>query len=73
MGYPMAVNLRKGLGHETTLLICDVNQSAIAKFRKEMEGQGPIEVVDNGLEAVQRSVSSRRSLLSWGEEEERRG
>ncbi len=57
MGYPMAVNLRKGLGHEYTLLICDVNKDAIAKFQKQMEGQGPVEVVGNGLEAVKKAVS----------------
>lgn len=56
MGYPMAVNLRKGLGQEYTLLICDVNKDAIAKFQKEMKGQGPIEVVENGVQAVSRSV-----------------
>ncbi|KAE8447530.1 hypothetical protein EG329_010660 [Mollisiaceae sp. DMI_Dod_QoI] len=55
MGYPMAVNLRKGLGHEYTLLICDVNKDAIAKFQKQMEGQGPVQVVENGLEAVKKA------------------
>lgn len=55
MGYPMAVNLRKGLSSEYTLLICDVNKDAIAKFQKEMGGQGPIEVVENGSEAVKRA------------------
>ncbi|CZR54231.1 related to 3-hydroxyisobutyrate dehydrogenase [Phialocephala subalpina] len=55
MGYPMAVNLRKGLSSEYTLLICDVNKDAIAKFQKQMEGQGPIEVVENGMEAVKRA------------------
>lgn len=62
MGYPMAVNLRKGLSSEYTLLICDVNKDAIAKFQKEMKGQGPIEVVENGSQAVKRAV--RLPLLS---------
>lgn len=56
MGYPMAVNLRKGLSSEYTLLICDVNKEALAKFQKEMEGKGPIEVVENGLEAIKKAV-----------------
>jgi hypothetical protein len=57
MGYPMAVNLRKGLSADYTLLICDVNKEALAKFQKEMKGKGPIEVVENGHEAVGRAVS----------------
>jgi len=55
MGYPMAVNLRKGLSEDHTLLICDVNKEALSKFQKEMEGKGPVEVVENGLEAVKKA------------------
>lgn len=57
MGYPMAVNLRKGLSEDYTLLICDVNKEALAKFQKEMDGKGPIEIVENGSEAVKKAVS----------------
>lgn len=64
MGYPMAVNLRKGLGKEYTLLICDVNKDAIIKFQKQMEGQGPIEVVETGVQAVSRSVCPFNTFLS---------
>ncbi len=53
----MAVNLRKGLSEDYTLLIYDVNKDALSKFQKEMEGKGPIEVVENGLEAVKKAVS----------------
>ncbi|RYP65710.1 hypothetical protein DL771_008155 [Monosporascus sp. 5C6A] len=52
MGYPMAKNLRAGLGREKTLLICDVNAEALSSFQKEMDGKGPIGKVENGFEAV---------------------
>ncbi|KAH7056920.1 3-hydroxyisobutyrate dehydrogenase-like protein [Macrophomina phaseolina] len=52
MGYPMAKNLRKGLGPDQTLLICDVNRDAISRFKEEAAGQGPVEVVSNGFEAA---------------------
>jgi 3-hydroxyisobutyrate dehydrogenase len=55
MGYPMAVNLRKGLPASTTLLICDVVPSAISKFQSETADLGPVEVIQNGFEAVQRA------------------
>jgi len=58
MGYPMALNLRKGLGKEYTLLICDVVQDALSKFQVDAEGLGPVEVVQNGFEAVKKAVSS---------------
>lgn len=57
MGYPMAKNLRKGLGPEKLLLVCDVNKHALERFQQEIEGSGPVEVVSNGLEAVQRAAS----------------
>ncbi|KAK3388032.1 hypothetical protein B0H63DRAFT_448814 [Podospora didyma] len=38
MGYPMAKNLRAGLGPEKVLLICDVNHEAITRFKIETEG-----------------------------------
>lgn len=54
MGYPMAKNLRAGLGHEKTLLICDVNTEALERFTSETTGAGygPVEVVSNGYEAA---------------------
>ncbi|KAF2119447.1 3-hydroxyisobutyrate dehydrogenase-like protein [Lophiotrema nucula] len=55
MGYPMALNLRKGLPSSHTLLICDVVESAIARFLQDAEGQGPVEVIKSGHEAVQRA------------------
>lgn len=59
MGFPMAINLRSGLSPENTLLICDVNQEAISRFQKQIEGKGPVKVVSSGFEAVQAAVSSR--------------
>lgn len=59
MGYPMALNLRKGLDSSYTLLICDVVLDAISRFQKDAEG--PVEVTKSGYEAVQRAV---RSLFS---------
>ncbi|KAF2683187.1 3-hydroxyisobutyrate dehydrogenase-like protein [Lentithecium fluviatile CBS 122367] len=55
MGYPMAINLRKGLDKSYTLLICDVVPEALTRFQKESEGQGPVEVIQNGFEAVQKA------------------
>jgi len=56
MGYPMAKNLRAGLDRETTLLICDVNSEALARFRKEMIAEGPVEIISNGYEAATAAV-----------------
>ncbi|KAK3388035.1 6-phosphogluconate dehydrogenase [Podospora didyma] len=52
MGYPMAKNLRAGLGSDKILLICDVNHEAIKRFKIETEGQGPVFVVKNGYQAA---------------------
>lgn len=59
MGYGMAVNLRTKMDPEMTLLICDVNTSALEKFQKQMEGKGPIAVVQNGAEAARKAVRSQ--------------
>jgi hypothetical protein len=56
MGYPMAKNLRAGLGQDTKLLICDVNTDALDRFKVETEGQGRVEVVSNGYEAAKTAV-----------------
>ncbi|KAF2276588.1 3-hydroxyisobutyrate dehydrogenase-like protein [Westerdykella ornata] len=51
MGYPMALNLRKGLDSSYTLLICDVVEDALARFIRDAEGHGPVEVIRNGFQA----------------------
>jgi len=63
MGYPMAVNLRSKVGSETTLLVCDVSQEAIQRFKDQMQGQGPIEVVKNGYEAAIAAVRGLSRLV----------
>lgn len=57
MGYDMAVNLRTKVNRDTTLVVCDVNQEAIDRFRAEVMDHGPIEVARNGFEAIQKAVS----------------
>jgi 3-hydroxyisobutyrate dehydrogenase len=57
MGYPMAKNLRAGLGKEKTLLICDVSKEALDRFVKETEGQGPVKIISSGFEAAKAAVS----------------
>jgi 3-hydroxyisobutyrate/3-hydroxypropionate dehydrogenase len=59
MGYPMAKNLRAGLGPDKTLLICDVNAEALDRFKAETEGKGPVEIVINGFEAAKAAVRSQ--------------
>lgn len=56
MGYPMALNLRKGLGPDYTLLVCDVVEAAISSFQDDAQGRGPVAVVKNGFEAVNAAV-----------------
>ncbi|KAH7082671.1 3-hydroxyisobutyrate dehydrogenase-like protein [Paraphoma chrysanthemicola] len=53
MGYPMALNLRKGLDSSYTLLICDVSTDAISRFQHDADSHGPVAVVKSGYEAVQ--------------------
>ena len=60
MGYGMAVNLRSKLDRSKTFYICDVSEDAINRFKLELDGQGPIEVVQNGTEAVAVAVSHGR-------------
>ncbi|KAF2006079.1 3-hydroxyisobutyrate dehydrogenase-like protein, partial [Amniculicola lignicola CBS 123094] len=55
MGYPMALNLRKGLSPSHTLLICDVVPSAISRFQTDTKDHGPVEIIKNGYEAVQKA------------------
>jgi 3-hydroxyisobutyrate dehydrogenase len=56
MGYPMALNLRKGLDSSYTLLICDVVEDALSRFQEDAKGHGPVEVIKNGYEAARRAV-----------------
>ncbi|KAF2704652.1 3-hydroxyisobutyrate dehydrogenase-like protein [Pleomassaria siparia CBS 279.74] len=55
MGYPMALNLRKGLPTTHTLLICDVIPSALSQFQSDTSSLGPVEIVFSGYEAVQKA------------------
>ncbi|KAJ4298913.1 hypothetical protein N0V90_004156 [Kalmusia sp. IMI 367209] len=55
MGYPMALNLRKGLPASHTLLVCDVVPSSISTFHSQTTSLGPVETIENGFEAVQRA------------------
>jgi 3-hydroxyisobutyrate dehydrogenase-like beta-hydroxyacid dehydrogenase len=55
MGYPMALNLRKGLDDSHTLLICDVSTDALGRFQRDAEGQGPVSIVKGGFDAIQRA------------------
>ncbi|KAF2264960.1 3-hydroxyisobutyrate dehydrogenase-like protein [Lojkania enalia] len=55
MGYPMALNLRKGLDVSHTLLVCDVVPDAISRFQQDSKGKGPVEVIKSGYEAVQKA------------------
>lgn len=64
MGYGMAVNLRSKLDNSQTMYICDISNDAINRFRTELEGQGPIEVVENGAEAVKSAVCMQSTPIS---------
>jgi 3-hydroxyisobutyrate dehydrogenase-like beta-hydroxyacid dehydrogenase len=55
MGYPMALNLRRGLDGSHTLLICDVSSDALTRFQHDAEGHGPVSIVDSGHDAIQRA------------------
>ncbi|CAK7202832.1 hypothetical protein SEUCBS139899_005559 [Sporothrix eucalyptigena] len=59
MGYPMAVNLFKGLDDSKTLLVCDVSEDAISRFHIETDGlrkskpnSPSVSVVKNGFDAA---------------------
>jgi len=57
MGYGMAMNLRSKIGKEFTLVVCDLNGEVLDQFKAETSGLGPVEVVKNGFEAIQKAVS----------------
>lgn len=58
MGYPMAINLRRKLDPNVTLLISDISPAAVTRFQDEASEYGPVEVVQNGFEAAEDAVSS---------------
>lgn len=64
MGYPMAVNLRSKIGKDKTIVVCDVSAKACDKFKAEESVHGPIEIVKNGFEAIERAVSEDGSRTS---------
>lgn len=53
MGYPMALNLRRGLDSSHKLLICDVSTEILSRFCEEAKDRGPVEIAQNGYEAAQ--------------------
>jgi 3-hydroxyisobutyrate dehydrogenase-like beta-hydroxyacid dehydrogenase len=55
MGYPMALNLRKGLDDTHALLVCDVSTDALSRFQRDAEGHGPVSIVKGGFDAIQRA------------------
>lgn len=57
MGYPMAVNLRSKIGKEKKIVVCDINAAVCEKFKAEEWMHGPIEIVENGLKAIEVAVS----------------
>lgn len=57
MGWPMAANLRRKIGKDRDLVICDVSAEAISRFQSEMSEHGAIRVVSNGYEAAEAAVS----------------
>lgn len=69
MGYPMALNLRKKIGSDYKVLICDVVQDAFQKFEEEAAGTGPNGVVKTGYEAVQAAVHKILFYLTFLESE----
>jgi hypothetical protein len=66
MGYPMAVNLRKKMNTSAKILVCDVSQDQIAKYKSALSGEGEIEVVKDGAEAARRAVSKKITVYICG-------
>jgi 3-hydroxyisobutyrate dehydrogenase len=58
MGYNMAVNLRTKMPKEQTLVVCDVSETAISRFREQMKDSGPVVIAKTGSEAIQQAVST---------------
>lgn len=57
MGYPMAVNLRNKIGNHKAMVVCDVNQLALEKFRSGIPGEsGPVSIASTPVEAITLAV-----------------
>lgn len=56
MGFPMALNLRKGLSADHAMYVCDVSDDVIERFKTAAEGMGPVYAIKNGKEAVTLAV-----------------
>lgn len=56
MGWPMAANLRRKIGGDRELVICDVSHDAISRFQTGLREHGPIKVVSSGREAFEAAV-----------------
>ena len=56
MGYPMAQNLRRGMGEGDGLVVFDVNEAATGRFVAE-SGRGRVEVGGSVVDVVGKSVS----------------
>lgn len=52
MGYPMAMNLKRGLPSDVKFVICDVNEEAVQKFRSAVDSKGSVEVASNAAELI---------------------
>lgn len=68
MGYPMAVNLLKGLDASKTLLICDVSDEAIKQFlddarRSDATASPSVSVVKNGYDAAKAAVCNTAAVF----------
>ncbi|KAK0668090.1 NAD binding domain of 6-phosphogluconate dehydrogenase-domain-containing protein [Cercophora samala] len=58
MGYPMAKNLRAGLGSDKSLPMCDVNSDAVERFMAEVSNLGrgtAVRTVQTGFDAAQQA------------------
>ncbi|CRG85141.1 hypothetical protein PISL3812_02269 [Talaromyces islandicus] len=49
MGYHMALNLRKKIGSDYTILICDVVPAALQEFQDETAHAGPVKIINTGI------------------------
>ena len=57
MGYEMAMNIRKKMPSQSTLLINDVNKTACDKFVKDYGSLGPIKIVDTAREVAESAAT----------------
>lgn len=52
----MAVNLRKKIGQDRKLVVCDQSKEAVERFRAQTQDLGQVEVAANGFEAAKAAV-----------------